>query len=246
MGESIAVFGATSSIAEATVKHFANENATLILVGRNIERLKILKSQMLTHGAAQVDLLTCDFSDSAQAEQIWMKCTDIHQTIDRVLLAYGTLSDQHECETNMEAARHNYELNLISPISILSSIAASFEQSGKGQIVVISSVAGDRGRRSNYYYGSAKAGLDTFCSGLRSRLSKAKVSVLTVRPGFVDTPMTAHIPKNPLFASPEKVGKDIFDAMKKKREIIYVPSFWRLILFIIRIIPESLFKRLPI
>ncbi|MEL7234405.1 MAG: SDR family NAD(P)-dependent oxidoreductase, partial [Chloroflexota bacterium] len=116
----------------------------------------------------------------------------------------------------------------------------------RGVIAVISSVAGDRGRGSNYVYGTAMAAKTTFLSGLRNRLAKSGVQVVTVKPGFVDTPMTANIPKNALFASPAKVGKDIYTGLKKGHDVIYTPFFWRYIMWIIRLIPEPIFKRLSL
>ena len=127
----------------------------------------------------------------------------------------------------------------------MASIAANyFEKEKKGCIAVISSVAGDRGRQSNYIYGAAKGGVTTFLQGLRNRLSPSGVSVVTIKPGMVDTPMTAHLPKSPLFAKPSDVGKGIYKAMLAGKDIAYLPVYWKLIMFVIKIIPEGIFKKM--
>ena len=138
------------------------------------------------------------------------------------------------------------QTNALSVISLLTLLANHFEQQRHGCIAVISSVAGDRGRQSNYVYGTAKGALSIFLQGLRNRLHKSGVQVLTVKPGFVDTPMTASLPKGPLWATPEKVAEDIDKAIENKRNVLYTPSFWFLIMAIIKSVPESIFKRLSL
>ena len=123
-------------------------------------------------------------------------------------------------------------------------LANRFEQSRGGCIAVISSVAGDRGRQSNYVYGSAKGGLDRFLQGLRNRLYRAGVAVVTIKPGFVDTPMTAALPKNALYASPRQVARGVYRAIEARRSVVYLPWFWRPIMLLIKLLPESVFKRL--
>jgi short-subunit dehydrogenase len=136
------------------------------------------------------------------------------------------------------------EVNAVSAMVVLNETAAFFEQQGHGQIVAIGSVAGDRGRATNAAYGAAKGAVEVFMSGLRQRLHNCGVQVLLVKPGFVDTPMTADFAKGPLWASPERVAKDIVRAMEKGRSVIYTPWYWRWIMLIIRHIPESIFVRL--
>jgi len=139
------------------------------------------------------------------------------------------------------------DINFLSVVSLLTPIANRFEENKRGTIAVISSVAGDRGRQSNYVYGAAKSGLDAFLQGLRNRRSKADVHVLTIKPGFVDTPMTAHIPeRGPLWAQPEDVAKGIVSAIEKQKYVVYLPRFWSLIMLIIRSIPERIFKKLSL
>src|SRR5690606_11893908 len=162
-----------------------------------------------------------------------------------VLIAHGTLPDQERIQDSVEDTLREIQTNALSYISLLTLLAKFFEQQ-HGCIAVISSVAGDRGRRSNYVYGTAKGAVSLFTSGLRVRLNKAGVSVVTIKPGFVDTPMTAHLKKNPLYAKPNKVGKRIYTAMLKGEDIVYVPWFWRYIMLVIGHIPARLFKRLPL
>lgn len=137
-------------------------------------------------------------------------------------------------------------VNFVSAASLLSHLANLMEKRRGGTIAVISSVAGDRGRQSNYVYGAAKAGLSAFASGLRNRLQKSGVSVVTIKPGFVDTPMTAHVKKGPLFATPEAVARGIVKAIDRRKDVVYVPGFWRPIMWLIRSIPERIFKRLSL
>ena len=131
-------------------------------------------------------------------------------------------------------------------VSFLTPVANYFEKLQKGTIAVGSSVAGDRGRQSNYLYGTAKGAKTIFLQGLRNRLTKSGVQVLTIKPGFVDTPMTAHIEKGPLFVDPEVIAQGIMKAIKNKRDVVYLPFFWRWIMLIIKLIPEKIFKRLSL
>ncbi|MBZ0308192.1 MAG: SDR family NAD(P)-dependent oxidoreductase, partial [Anaerolineae bacterium] len=147
---------------------------------------------------------------------------------------------------NAELTLREININFLSTVSILTPLANIFEQQKRGVIAVISSVAGDRGRGSNYIYGTAMGAKSIFLQGLRNRLAKSNVTVLTIKPGFVDTPMTAHLKKNPLYASPRTVGKAIYKAMKTERDILYVPFFWMFVMMIIRNIPERIFKKLSL
>jgi NAD(P)-dependent dehydrogenase (short-subunit alcohol dehydrogenase family) len=136
--------------------------------------------------------------------------------------------------------------DLVSPASLLTAAAARLEASGGGTLVALSSVAGDRGRQSNYPYGAAKGGLSVFLQGLRNRLARRGVHVLTVKLGFVDTPMTEALPKNPLYAQPDVVARNVLRAVARRRDLVYVPAFWRWIMLVIRAIPERLFKRMSL
>ena len=164
---------------------------------------------------------------------------------DAVFLAYGTLGDQSLEQSSPSVAVADLNTNLVSAVSLLTHAANELECKRTGCIAVITSVAGDRGRRSNYVYGAAKAGLTTFLQGLRSRLYPAGVRVLTIKPGPVDTPMTAHLKKSAMFASPTTVARQISrEILHGKRDVLYTPAYWRLVMALIRAIPESFAKRL--
>jgi short-subunit dehydrogenase len=166
--------------------------------------------------------------------------------LDTVLIAYGTLSDQKACEGSAQLTVQELTTNAISIAALLTLVAQQFERRKSGTIAVISSVAGERGRASNYVYGSAKALVTAFTSGMRQRLSKSGVAVITIKPGFVDTPMTAAFPKGPLWAKPQTVAAGIVRAMDRSAAVVYLPFFWRPLMAVIRAIPERLFGRLTL
>lgn len=244
--QKILIIGATSAIAEACAKRFAAQGHSLFLLARNTERLESLAQDLRVRGAKAVHCATFEANalDSHQAllEQVKTELNGL----DRVLIAHGTLSDQQTCEQSVELTLQELQTNALSVIALLTRLAGHFEEQRHGCIAVISSVAGDRGRQSNYIYGTAKGALSIFLQGLRNRLQKSDVQVLTIKPGFVDTPMTASFPKGPLWASPEKVALDIDKAIEKKKDVLYTPGFWMLIMFVIRSVPETLFKRLSL
>lgn len=246
MSENLVVYGATSAIVQAVTRHFGAEKCQIVLVARNPARLATVSQDLETWGAARIHCIEADLADCSCHNAIWKEALETLGTIHRVLVGFGSLSDQNICEKDYLTAELELRTNFLSYISILTPIANYFENTGAGQVAVISSVAGDRGRSSNYIYGCAKAGLTAYLSGLRQRLAKSNVHVLCIKPGFVDTPMTAAIDKNPLFASPEKVGKQIYRAMKGRKDIIYTPQIWRFIMLIIKLIPERIFKRIAL
>ena len=166
--------------------------------------------------------------------------------MDAVLIAHGTLPEQRACEADWQLAREALLVNGLSPVLLAQQVAAKMAAQQGGVLAVISSVAGDRGRQSNYIYGAAKGGLSVFLQGLRNRYFAQGVKVLTVKPGFVDTPMTAAFAKGPLWASADGVAGDILAAMARGRDVLYTPWFWRAIMWIIRSIPERVFKRLSL
>ena len=166
--------------------------------------------------------------------------------LDTVLIAYGTLDNQKACEQDFAKAEQALRTNFLSVVSLLTPIANRLEKQHYGCIAVISSVAGDKGRQSNYVYGSAKGALTLFLQGLRNRLHPANVCVLTIKPGLVDTPMTASFKKGALWAKPETIANGIYCAIKKRKNTVYLPWFWWIIMMIIRHIPEPIFKRMKL
>ncbi len=246
MGTKLLILGATSAIAYETAKCFAKDGADLFLVGRNAERLETLATDLKARGASRVETQVQDLADLAQHQELLEHVLSTMGGLDMLLIAYGTLGDQHKCELSVEETLKELTNNALSVISLLTIAANYFEKRRRGCIAVISSVAGDRGRKSNYVYGTAKGALTVFLQGLRNRLSSAGVTVLTIKPGFVDTPMVAGRKKSLLFAKPGPVGEGIYHAMLKKKEVVYLPWFWRPIMLIVTAIPESLFKRLSL
>lgn len=239
----ILVIGATSAIAQQTCRHFANNNDRFFILGRNLQHLEEVANDLRVRGAKQVDLFSADLSVSSQHSQLLQLALQKLEKIDVALIAYGALPNQKTCESSFEAAQNTIETNFTSVVSWLTHLANYFEKVEMGTIAVLSSVAGERGRKSNYVYGASKAALNTFLSGLRNRLHNSRVSVITIKLGFVDTPMTAHIHKGFLFTTSEKAGAAAFQAIINRRSIVYIPWFWRPIMGIIRNIPENIFKR---
>ena len=244
--QKILIIGATSAIAEACAKRFAAQGHSLYLLARNGSRLESLAQDLRVRGATAVHCATFEANALETHQALLTQVKAELNGLDRVLIAHGTLSDQQVCEQSVELTLQELQTNALSVIALLTLLANHFEQQRHGSIAVISSVAGDRGRQSNYIYGTAKGALNIFLQGLRNRLHKSGVQVLTIKPGFVDTPMTAAFPKGPLWAMPEKVAQDIDNAIEKKKDALYTPGFWMLIMLIIKSVPEKLFKRLSL
>jgi decaprenylphospho-beta-D-erythro-pentofuranosid-2-ulose 2-reductase len=242
----ILIVGASSAIAEATARIFAGRGDALFLVGRNAPVLASIAADLKVRGASEVGVEVMDANECAAHGPMLRRAEETLGGLDTVLIAYGTLSDQKACESSAELTVHELTNNGVSTVALLTRIAESFERQKAGTIAVISSVAGDRGRRSNYVYGSAKALVTAFLSGLRQRLSKSGVAVITIKPGFVDTPMTAAFPKGPLWAKPHQVAAGIVRAIDRGATVVYLPGFWRPIMLIIRAIPEGIFRRLSL
>lgn len=242
----ILIIGATSAIAEATTRIFAQDGDRLYLVARNADRLSAVASDLKVRGATQVESKTLDINETSQHEQLIAQAEASMEGLDTVLIAHGTLSDQKACQASFEKTLKELQTNCLSVISLLTHVANRFEEQKKGTIVVISSVAGDRGRQSNYIYGTAKAAVSTFMQGLRNRLYRSGVQVITIKPGFVDTPMTADFQKGKLWATPEQIGNGIYRAIEKKRDVVYLPWFWKFIMLIIKNIHETIFKKMKL
>ena len=242
----VLIIGATSAIAQEVAKIYAADGSRIFLVARNSQKLEQIAQDLSVRGAESVEVLSLDLADIERHEEIVTTTDKLLGVIDIVLIAHGTLPDQKACEVSVTDTLQELQINLLSTVSLLTLLANYFEKQGSGCIAVISSVAGDRGRQSNYVYGAAKGGLSVFLQGLRNRLSKAGVRVLTIKPGFVITPMTAEFRKGILWAQPKQVAEVIVYAVQKRKNAVYVPWFWRWIMLIIRNIPESIFKRMSL
>ena len=239
----ILIVGATSAIAEATARLFAAEHDSMYLVARNARKLEAIVQDLRVRGAQRVEGETMDAIDFPQHGPMIERAARALGGLDTLLVAHGTLPDQGACEKSVDLAMAELRTNALSVISIVMLVANMFESQRRGTIAVISSVAGDRGRAVNYVYGTAKAAVTTFLSGLRQRLRPAGVQVLTIKPGFVDTPMTQAFAKSPIWARPEGVAADILSALRRGRPVTYTPWFWRPIMAAITAIPETIFAR---
>ncbi|MEA1989142.1 MAG: SDR family oxidoreductase [Pseudomonadota bacterium] len=246
MQKNILIIGATSAIAKATLRIYAEQNNNLYLVARNEEQLQTIAEDAKIRGANQVEFMACDLAELNAHQTLIENVYTSYPTLDIVLIAHGTLPNQQACQENVETALQEININALSTISLLTLLANRFETQKSGSIAVISSVAGDRGRQSNYVYGAAKGMVSTFLQGLRNRLNDSNVQVLDVKPGFVDTPMTAEFKKGALWAQPEQVAQNIIKAINSGRNTLYTPWFWWGIMFIIRNIPEFIFKKLKL
>lgn len=261
MKQTYLILGATSGIAKAVARALAAAGHDLILAGRNAEELERLCQDVAARHSVQARPLEFDAAAPAPAgaagsaapagnsapAALVAASTELNDgaLVDGVILAYAVMYPQQATETDAEKLAAMLQVNFVTPACQLQAFANAFAQRGSGVIVGISSVAGDRGRGSNFHYGSTKAGLSAFLDGLRHRLHGTGVTVCTVKPGFVATPMTHGIvnPDSPLCASPEQVAKDILRAIAKKKPTLYTLWPWRWVMFIIRHLPERIFLR---
>ncbi|MBI1422853.1 MAG: SDR family oxidoreductase [Gammaproteobacteria bacterium] len=242
----VLILGASSAIAEHTARVFAARGDQLFLVARNAQRLKTISDDLRVRGAQDCDYRVAELADTSTHAELIQEATRQLNGLDIVLVAYGTLGDQKRSEQTYENTLQELQTNCLSVLSLLTLLANQFEQQGQGCIAVISSVAGDRGRQSNYVYGTAKGALSIFLQGLRNRLGKTPVQVLTIKPGFVDSPMTKEFKKGLLWVKPAVIAQGIVKAIDKNKDVVYLPFFWRYIMFIIKLIPEKIFKRLSL
>ncbi len=241
----IVVIGATSTIARHACRQFAGEHADFLLMARNEDKLASVRQDLQARGAGKTEIWHCEDFNQAY-KSLLEKVNEALGGMDILLIAHGTLPDQARCEADTDYMLAEFSLNAVSVIAMLNEAANYFEQQKQGCIAAISSVAGDRGRKSNYINGVAKGTVTLFMQGLRNRLASSGVTVVTIKPGFVDTPMTAAFKKGLLWASPETVGQGIYKAIKAKRDVVYLPWFWRWIMLIIKMIPERIFKRMSL
>lgn len=240
----ILIIGGTSAIAEHCARIWATRGDALFLVARNQERIQTIATDLIVRGASKVGKYCMDLNNTSSFEEMLNTAEEALGGIDTVLIAHGTLPDQKACEQNFHEMLNEIQTNALSTITLLTLIANRFEANQFGTIAVISSVAGDRGRASNYVYGCAKAMVTTFTSGLRQRLHKSHIAVVTIKPGFIDTPMTANFKKGLLWAKPSTVAVKITKAIDLRKNEVYVPSFWWGIMLVIKAIPGSIFKKL--
>jgi decaprenylphospho-beta-D-erythro-pentofuranosid-2-ulose 2-reductase len=240
----ILVLGATSGIAEATCRIWAAQGASLFLVARNAEKLAAVAADLKTRGASYVDTAVADLDNTDQHPALLAHAINSLTGMDIAYLAHGILGDQAAAEQDFEVAAHILHTNFVSVVSLLTWLANFCGQRHAGTLAVISSVAGDRGRKSNYLYGASKAGLSAFLAGLRNRVDREGVTVLTIKPGPIKTAMTAGMKGSEKFADVGKTAQTIVKAINARKDNLYVPFQWAPIMFVIRHIPESIFKKL--
>ncbi len=242
--EHVLLLGATSDVARALANQFGARHYGLMLAGRNATELEKLKQDLEIRYQVPVQAFEFDALDF-KSHQKFAEALDPFPST--TILVFGLLGEHEKAIHRHDEALNILHSNYTGAVSVLNLLADRYETMGKGTLVGISSVAGERGRQSNYLYGSAKAGLTTYLSGLRNRLSHAGVHVLTVKPGFIATRMTEGLKlPGPLTAKPEQVARDIIKAINKKKNVIYTLWMWRYIMMIIKMIPESLFKKMKL
>jgi len=245
--KNVLIIGASSGIAEAVARRYAGQGSNFVLVARSQAKLDVIAADLIARGAAGVQTKVWEGHDTASLPEVAAFAWNALGTVDLALVAHGTLPDQARAQRDLPYAMEQFRTNGESAVACMLALAGHFEAQGNGVLAVIGSVAGDRGRGSNYVYGAAKAAVDALASGLRAQLFKRGVHVLTIKPGFVATPMTAELDlPAALTATPDRVAADIEKAIDARRNVLYTPWFWAWIMRIIRFLPTVIFKRLSL
>lgn len=245
-GETWMVLGASSAIARAFARLVAARGDGVVLAGRDREDLEAMARDLRVRGAARAEVLNFDALDMPSHPAFARECSRHVDGKLCVFLAFAAMPEQDAIDKDPSLAIHAIDATFTGAVSVLHCLAPMLEDQQGGRVIALGSVAGDRGRRKNYVYGAAKAGLHTYLQGLRARLHAAGATVTTVKPGFVDTAMTFGRPGLFLVAAPESVAAAALAAAEKGREEIYAPFFWAFIMLIIKSIPERIMKKLNI
>lgn len=246
--QKIVIVGATSGIAEQCARLWAMSSpAQLILIGRNKDKLeRVAKDLSVRSAKTKIVTLQANFTDPSEIRSV---VDQIFQEgrVDIALIAHGTLPVQEDCQTSLEVAQEALNINGISPVLFAEAFAAHMQKQNAGTLAIIGSVAGDRGRKSNYVYGAAKGLVTRYAQGLQHRLAKTNVKVVLIKPGPTDTPMTAQLKQTGAkLASSEAVAKDIIAGIEQGKKVVYTPKIWVVIMMIIRHLPFFVFKRMDI
>jgi decaprenylphospho-beta-D-erythro-pentofuranosid-2-ulose 2-reductase len=242
----IIITSVTSAMATEIAKLYAMDDAKIHLLVRDINKLESIKQNLTIRGAKSVHITPFNTNDFESHQQLIDQTFETIGKVDVLLIAHGSLPNQELCQTDASSVIQELNTNNVSVISQLTHAANKMEAQKSGNITVIAVVACDSGRQSNYLYGAAKGMVSTFLQGLTQRLSKSNVHVLDIKPGFVDTPMTAEFDKGALWAKPEKVAEIIKKRISKKGTFSYTPAFWFVIMTIIKFIPKFVFNRLKL
>lgn len=240
----ILVLGATSGIAEACIRLWAARGDKLFLIARDGAKLAAVAADARTRGASHVDTSVVDLNDTASHAEVLAHAVNGLAGLDVAFLAFGVLGDQATAERSFAETAAILHTNLIAAVSLLTWLGNYCAQRHGGTLAVLSSVAGERGRKSNYIYGASKAGLTVFTDGLRNRIDREGVRVMTIKPGPIRTAMTESMPGSGKFADVNAVAATLVKAIDKGTDVVYVPGIWRIIMAVIRAIPESVFKKL--
>ena len=240
--QNVLILGATSDLAQAIARRFAAAGWSLTLAARNMNVLEPVAGDLRVRSKSKVSIVPFDATDFESHSLFY---TSLKEKPDVVICVFGYMGDQMLARTDFEEVQKTIHINFTGAVSILNIVAHDFEQRGQGSIIGISSVAGDRGRQSNYIYGSAKAGFTAYLSGLRNRLGKSGAHVMTVKPGFCRTKMTENLElPAALTAEPDQVAQAVFHGLEQKHNVVYTLWMWRWIMLMIRMIPEFIFKKL--
>lgn len=242
----VLVFGATSAICHEVLKLYAADGAHFFLVARSPPNLGAVSADLVARGGTVVGTAAYDFNDWQQHESSVVEAHRCLGAIDCVIVAHGSLPDQAECESSSAAVKACMDDNFISAAIVVQACARRLGAQGHGTLAVISSVAGDRGRKSNYVYGAAKAGIDTLLQGLQGRFSGSAVKIVNIKPGMIITPMTAHMQHGVIWSTPAAIAPNIYRAIAKGQKVCYAPGYWRVIMFVIRCLPTAVLARLPV
>ena len=245
MSETWIILGATSTIARSFARLLAERGDGVLLCGRDMEDMQATAADCAARGAPVAEVVAFDARNPETFGPIIEKAS-AHEDIVSAAVFVGSMPSQDEIDADPSLIGGVVTDSHTGPAEFLSRLAPELEKRGSGTIVGVGSVAGDRGRLGNYVYGSAKAGFHAYLSGLRNRLGRSGVQVVTVKPGTVDTAMTWGMEKLPFLAPPEKVASDILRAVDKKKDVIYTPLIWWPVMTIIRAIPERIFKKMQI
>jgi decaprenylphospho-beta-D-erythro-pentofuranosid-2-ulose 2-reductase len=244
----IVIVGATSAIAEHCARVWLESRpADLVLLGRDRERLERTANDLGVRSPhSEIRIVQADFLDAVAIQAV---VDDILQQggVDIVLIAHGSLPDQRECQSDLAACRDALEINGVSPVLFAEAFANRMAQAGRGTIAVIGSVAGDRGRKSNYVYGAAKGLITRYVQGLQHRFAGTKLKIVLIKPGPTDTPMTAELKgQGARLASVESVAREIVAGIDAGKPTVYAPGKWKIIMTVVRHIPAVIFNRLEI
>lgn len=241
----VLILGATSAIATALARRFAGESRDLLLAARDTAEAERIAADLRVRSGVEAEAVAFHAEDleshAAFTDEVLDRCRG--RSLEGAVLCFGHMDEQAACQQDFGRAQRTLVVNFVAAVSVLERLAAHLEGRGDGFLCALASVAGDRGRQSNYLYGAAKGGLATYLQGLRHRLARSGVSVTAVKPGFVDTKMTFGLPGLFLVASPDSVARAIHRAIRAGKAEIYVPWFWRWIMTVIRWIPDFVFRR---